>query len=395
MKGGDKVLIIGYHGMGNVGAELRLRVLVSDIRKANPRAEITIAKFKYQPMTRIKGTHYLLLNNVFTGVFETIKKIPKFDYVISGEGIPFVDFCGSGFIDYFLPVLYFAHLFGKKTACYSFDFDYMNHFHKWLAIKVLKNVDMLVVRTEKTYSVLKEDGIRKNLHLGTDSSLLFKIKKRETGGEKIGFCLKDFYCYPIKLKLFKRKKDCYHHPYYYSYTSKEKKEYKQFIREMAKLIDNLVEEDKKLIIQMIVMEVQMDYQIAKDIYNSVKNKKNVEIISRKTHTLMEIVSNFQNLNCLVAARYHAVVLGIRNKVPTLVLSTDERFDYFVQELGLKRFLIEVYKEKIDVKKIAEFIREENSNKKIFSEKISKKLPILEKRAKNNYKFLKKFFELPR
>jgi len=392
MKRGKRVLIIGYHGMGNVGAELRLRVLVKDIRKANPNADITIAKFRYQPMTKIEGTHYLLLNNVFTSVFETIKNLKRFDYLICGEGIPFVDFCGSGFVNYFLPVLYFAHLSGKKTACYSFDVDCMNDFHKWLAVKILKNVDMLVVRTKKTYDLLRESGIRKNLHLGTDSSLLFEIKKHRTRGKKIGFCLKDFYCYPIRLKLFKRKKDCYHHPYYYTYTNKEKKEYKQFVREMAKLIDILLEEDKKLIVQLIVMEVQMDYAITKKIYDSIKNKSRVEIISRKTHNLKQIISNFQNLKCLIAARYHAVVLGTRNKVPTLVLSTDERFDYFFQELGLKRFLIEVYKEKIDMKKIMEFIKEDNLNKKIFSEKVSEKLPILEKRAKQNYKFLKKLFQ---
>lgn len=378
--------------MGNVGAELRLRVLVDDIKRANPNADITIAKFRYQAMAKIKGTKYLLLNNVFTAVFETIKKIPKFDYVISGEGIPFVDFCGSGFIDYFLPVLYFSHLFGKKTACYSFDFDCMSDFHKWWAIKVLKKIDLLLVRTEKTYNFLKKNGVRKNLHLGTDSSLLFEVKKHKTRGEKIGFCLKDFYCYPIKLKLLKRKKDCYHHPYYYTYTSQEKVEYKQFVKEMAKLIDTLLEEDKRLVVQLIVMEVQMDYAITKHIYDFIKNKERVEIISKKTHSLNQIVANFQNLKCLIAARYHAVVLGIRNRIPTLVLSTDERFDYFFQELGLKRFLINVYKENIDVWKIMQFIKEENLNKKVFSEKVSEKLPILESRAKQNYRFLKKLFK---
>jgi hypothetical protein len=40
----------------------------------------------------------------------------------------------------------------------------------------------------------------------------------------------------------------------------------------------------------------------------------------------------------------------------------------------------------------EFIKEDNLNKKIFSEKVSEKLPILEKRAKQNYKFLKKLFQ---
>ncbi len=377
--------------MGNVGAELRLRVLVEDIKKAKPDADITIAKFKYHPMEKIKGIHYLLLNNVFTAVFQTIKEIPKFDYIICGEGIPFVDFCGSGFLDYFIPVLHFAHILGKKTACYSFDVDCMSNFHKWRTIGILKNIDLLVVRTKKTYDFLKKHGITKNLHIGTDSSLSFKIKKHEAKKEKIGFCLKDFYCYPIKIKLFKRKKDCYHHPYYYTYTSKEKVEYVQFVKEMANLIDTLLEEDKKLIVQLIVMEVQMDYEITKKIYDSLKHKNRVEIISRKTHNLKEIVSNFQNLKCLIAARYHAVVLGTRNKVPTLVLSTDERFDYFFQELGLKRFLIDVYRQEIDVGKIREFIREENLNKKVFSEKVSEKLPMLEKRARNNYKFLKKLF----
>ena len=377
--------------MGNVGAELRLQIIVDDIKKANPNADITICCFRYNLHSKIKGVHYLFLHNVFTAVLETVLRIPKFDYIICGEGIPFVDFCGSGFINYFLPVLNFAHILGKKTACYSFDIDHLSESHKKRVINILKDVDMLVTRTKKTYDFLKKHGFSKNLHLGTDTSLLFKTKERNTNDYRIGFCLKDFYCYPIKFRLLGKKENCYHYPYYYTYKNHGKRKYEKFISKIARVIDNLLEENKKLKINFIVMEDQMDYKTSRDIYDLLENRERVEIISRKNHNINEIVSSFSKLKCLIAARYHAVILGVRHKIPTLVLSTDERFDYFIQELGLDRFLIDIYKEEISMKEITDFIRENHKNRKIFSERISKKLPILEKRARENYKFLKSFF----
>ena len=60
----NRVLIIGYYGMGNAGAEVRLRVIIDDIKKANPNTDITIAAFKYSPITRLYDVKYLYLNNL-------------------------------------------------------------------------------------------------------------------------------------------------------------------------------------------------------------------------------------------------------------------------------------------------------------------------------------------
>jgi len=393
-KRGNRVLVIGYHGMGNVGAELRLKVIIEDIKKANPQADITIATFRYHPLNIIRGVKYLYLHNVFTSVFETILRLHKFDYVICGEGIPFVDFCGPGFIDYFIPILEFAHKLGKKTACYSFDLDSLNKRHRRRVIRTLKKVDLLIPRTKETYGYLKKYGVKDNLHLGTDTSLLFKTDYNRTCNDKIGFCLKDFYCYPIKFRLFGKRRNYYHYPYYYTYKNKGKLRYKKFVEQIAGMIDGFMEENKRLRVSLIVMEDQMDYKTSKDVYNLIKKRKRVELISRRNYSIKSIIDHISDLDCLVAARYHAVILGVRHRVPTFVLSTDERFDYFIKELGLKRFLIDVYKEKINTKELAKFIDNHKCNKEIFSEKISHKLPILKRRAEHNYKYLIKFFNSP-
>lgn len=387
-----RVLIIGYYGMGNVGSKMRLRVLVRDIRKVEKNADITIAAFKYDSIEKIKGVKYLYLKNPFTAVFGIITKISKFDYVICGEGIPFVDFCGPGFLYYFLPALYFANVFGKKTSCYSFDIDHLTKFHNWLTLKVLKKVDMLLVRTKKSEDFLKKNGVT-NVHLGTDTSLNFNIKRKRTKRKIIGFCLKDFYCYPIKLRLFGKKQNYYHYPWYYTYAKGGKRKYDEFVQKIAVIIKILLEEDKKLWIQLIVLEHQMDYKIAKDVYKSIKNKKRIEIISNKNYSLGKIKSTFSSLKSLIATRYHASLMSLEYGVPTLILSSDERFNYLVEELGLEKFLINIYEDDyLDMKKVLEFLKKQDSIKSVFSNRIKKIYPILKKRAKNNYKSLKNFFE---
>ena len=39
----SRVLVFGYYGMGNVGSEARLKVIIDDIKHASPEAEITVA----------------------------------------------------------------------------------------------------------------------------------------------------------------------------------------------------------------------------------------------------------------------------------------------------------------------------------------------------------------
>lgn len=390
---GNKVLVFGYFGMGNVGADIRLRVIIDDIKKANPEAEISVAGFKYNPIEKIKGIRYIYLHNVYTAVLEMVLfHLNKYDYIVNAEGIPFVDFCGKGFIDYFVSILLFSSILGKKTICYSFDIDHLTDLDNWLVKFVLERTDMLVTRTNKSYMVLKSLGLKHKIESGSDCSFIFKPKKEvpDLKNKKIGFCFKDFFCYPVKTKLFGKKEDCYHYPFYYEYKNSGKIKYKQFVEEMANLINYLISKGEK--IQFIINELQMDEKITKDIYAKIKKKNSVELISRKKKSLDEMKSNFKNLKCLIASRYHAVLLSLEYNIPIFVLSTDERFHYILDEFWLREYYTDVFREPIDYKEIIDFVEENETIRKEFKQKLKKKYPQHVKKAGENYKYLGKFFE---
>jgi polysaccharide pyruvyl transferase WcaK-like protein len=140
------VLIFGYYGMGNAGSDIRLQQIVKDVQKANPDARIAIATFKYYPLPEIEDVQIITLHSAFLGTWELLFYLPFYDVIINGEGIPYVDFSGSGFLGFFLPVLFFSNLLGKKTASYLFDVDHLSYLHNRLTQLVLQRTDLLVVR---------------------------------------------------------------------------------------------------------------------------------------------------------------------------------------------------------------------------------------------------------
>ena len=85
------------------------------------------------------------------------------------------------------------------------------------------------------------------------------------------------------------------------------------------------------------------------------------------------------------------MISLEYSIPTIILSSDERFDYLVDELGLEKFLIDIYEKNLDMKKILEFLRNPKSVKHVFSNRSKRIYPVLKKRAENNHKKLKSFF----
>ncbi len=383
--------------MGNLGSEVRLRVIIEDIKKAHPEAKITVATFGYNSIEKEEGVSYITLSNILTGVLELIAfHIWRFNYIINAEGIPFVDFCGKGFINFFVPILLASWMYRKKSLCYAFDVDRLSVVDNFLVRFALERTTMLVTRTTASRDVLKKIGLKHPVSVGSDCSFLFSPRKKYAFSKKkkIGFVFKDFFCYPIKIKLFGKKEDLYHYPFFYEYKNDGKKTCSDFKESMATLVSVVLSKHPTEEVQFIINEPQMDERITMDIYNKISRRlrKRIEIVSKKDKSLDYMKQNFKQLKYLVASRYHAVLLSLEYNVPTLVLSTDERFEYILKELRLQNYVIDVYNNGISSEQLLMFISKRNDSHKRFKSYVSNIYPSLVKRARKNYLFIKKFLE---
>lgn len=405
MKKEDKVLIFGYYGMSNVGSEARLQVIVDDVRKANPYAKIYVAGFNYYKEERLKCVNYVHIRSVSPfAIRKFILSLRKYDYIINGEGIPYVDFCGKGFLTFFLPILYWAKVFGKKTASYSFDIDRMTRMDSWFTKKVLDMTDLLVVRSPASLKELKRIGIHHRTCLTADCAYLFKglpegnisrkmesLTKRDAK-KRISVAVKDFFCYPVALRFVGRKEDIYQYPYYYTYADNGKERYRQFVDGFAAFIDRLVEEhDAEVFI--VIMEHMMDYKITREVYGSLKNKDAVTIVSGKEYTVSEIKAVLSSGDMTISARLHALILSLDSHIPLIGMSSDERFRYFFSQVRLKDFCIDADDPRFFTK-LDRLVERGFRHRKSIRRTLRKQARELKNLAKQNSVILKDFFQKP-
>lgn len=404
-----RILLFGYIGLGNVGAEIRLKVIVDEIRRARPDGEITILSFKVF-RSDIDGVKFVYIDDVFSEIPMVLDMIQKSDYLVCTEGIPFESVWGKGMLEYHWFIFFFGHIFKKKLISYSFDIDNLTRTEFMITKYVLENTDYLVSRTRDSCNMLKKIGLKHKIYLGSDCALRFHpdakkairdVKhnlKKSTGTEmietrKIGFCLKDYFGFPIKYRFFfKDKKEEFHDPFYFTYTKKGRAKRHDFIVQLSKMLNELLSDDGNLKIQLIVMELEADMQITREVYSRIHSKERIEIISMKNRTLEEIKLNFSDMDCLITTRLHALLLSLEYMIPVLSLSSDERLKYTLHEIGLRDYICEVRSAEVDeiIFKIRQFIDEQESNKVSFRKILRSTYKSFYLKSSKNYKYLKKF-----
>lgn len=370
------ILIFGYYGMGNAGSDIRLRQIVKDVYNANPEAHVTIAVFKYCPLPEIEDVQYITLHSAFLGTWELMFYLPFYDVIINGEGIPYVDFSGSGFLGFFLPILFLSNLFKKKTISYLFDIDNLSYLHNRLTKLVLQGTDLLVVRTKQSRNALKKIGITKKVFSGADASHLAPSRKLRKQ-KRVGFCFKDPYLYPVKVRPFGNKKYCFRYPLYYASSNKYKILRENFVSNMATAVDYFLVKHPKHRFSFIVMEKHMDEPITREIFKRVHHNNRIDI---KAYPDVDIKSELSTLQCLVTLRYHAMVMAMDFAVPVYAIATDRRFESFLRELDVKKNICS--HTKIKYKEIFSFF--ENPP----DQKIKEKIKERKKLASKNWKLLR-------
>ncbi|MFW6025109.1 MAG: polysaccharide pyruvyl transferase family protein [Candidatus Woesearchaeota archaeon] len=380
-----RLLIYGYYGTSNTGSDARLNQIIKDVKKLNKDIEISVAVFN-QYNESVIPNNIRIIKMPFIPIISTIYLMflsLKFDIIINGEGIPYTDFCGKGFLALFLPVLFFANHLNKFTVSYAFDIDKLTKLDTYITKKVLEKTNLLITRTKESYYEIKEMGIS-NVYLSADPAFLYKNNLNFKIEKKISFAIKDLYCYPIKFSLLGKKEDIYKYPYFYKYENKGKEKYNKFITDLTKLIEKL---SKNYKINLIAMEDFMDKKINQDLLKNLKNNSKVSFFSSKTNHPQKIKKELITSKLVISTRLHALILSTDNSIPFIGISNDERIDYFFKEYGLSDLCIN-YKIKDLIKEIEEKIDYTNTNYTDIKEIISSKTKKMKKRASFNHNILK-------
>jgi len=342
-----KVLMVGYNGANNTGAEALLMSDIEDVRAVlGTEAHITVPTLNESNLRRyLAESPTLRIASMPTLFFSAIRRLVKeSDLVLLAEGSTYMDTWGSPLLWLFLWATHCAAEMGKPCLAYAVDAGKLNPANEKRVRRVASRTDLIITRNQAAAGRLRDMGVTAPILTTADNAFTFQTREADQGWLKrewpravkagvVGLAPVNFYLFPGVMRLWGRREDCYKWPYYFSTSPERRATSETLARTYAVLADHIVERTGKAV-ALICME-QLDEAIARRVQGYMSHPDDARIFSAREHDASRMTVLLRNLDLLVTSRYHAAVLSLAAAVPQIAVGHDTRLDTLYQDLGLR------------------------------------------------------------
>lgn len=343
---GLRVLMLGYNGANNTGAEALLLADIEDVRAAaGPQAVITIPSLNPQNLRRyIKETSNLrIVPYSSVGLPKLRSLVRESDLVMLVEGSTYMDTWSSAMLWQYLWTTASAWEMGKPCLAYAVDAgDIKSAFNRQLVRSQASKTSLIITRADAAAGRLRRFGVTAPIEITADNAFNFNpdpadadLLSRiwpEAGSGVVGMALVDIYQWPVVIKPWGRREDCYKWPHYFSRSPGRRRATESLARCYAALADEMISAHGKHV-ALIGME-GLDEVFIRKVRGLMAFPEQVRIFSSNEYNASQLVSVLRGLELLITSRYHACVLSLAAQVPQIAVGHDLRLKTIYKELGL-------------------------------------------------------------
>lgn len=295
-----KILISGYYGFENFGDEAILVVLIRELKRIFPDAEIVVltSNIEYTETNyKLRAIDRMIMPHV-------IKEMKTADLLISGGGSLLQDVTSTLSIYYYLFIIYLAKLFGLKTFVYAQGIGPINKpLSRFLTGKILRGTNINTVRDNKSKELLNSLNVQAELTcdpvwlgLESENTNVFDSLGLDKHKKYIGVNLRPWPSVGM-LEL----------------------------QDLARAISSIAAEDNA---EVLIFPLQFDQDIDicthfSNILMMVAPTLNVTVIEQKL-TPKQWDDLIHNCNKLIAMRFHALVVALMHKIELFGISYDPK-----------------------------------------------------------------------
>ena len=311
-----KFLLAGYFGFGNFGDEAILKYAVAMLQYYYKEAPISIITQNPDLIAKEYG-----LNGIYRFDFKKIIfGIKNCDCLIFPGGSILQDITSIKSILYYLSLIWLGIIFKKKVIMISQGIGPIkNPLAQKLTQKLLKKVSFISARDEKSYELLHKNGIP--CELTADLIWAFTQKTSSKEGEQITV-------YGDISGAIDKQKVGIQLRNWFDLTEEK-------LQIIAKNTLKYFPEDEfnyKLICLQKNSDEESLIKLGK-IMHEMQPKAEIELcIPKNTDNTVELL---QNMDYMIAMRFHAGLCTINAEKPLLMLSYDPKTEEFCTELGLE------------------------------------------------------------
>src|SRR5689334_14343082 len=227
-----RVLLFGYSGANNTGAEALLLADIEDVRAVlGPQTVITIPSLDPPNSRRyIQETPNVRIARLPAFFFPALRRLAREnDLIMLGEGSTYMDTWSSIMLWAYLWATRCANTMGKPSLAYAVDAGEMKSaFNRWLVRREASKTSLIITRATAAAERLRAFGVTAPLEVTADNAFNYHPDPTDAGllarawpaagRNVVGMALVDFYQWPVIMKLWGPKKDCYRWPFYFTHS---------------------------------------------------------------------------------------------------------------------------------------------------------------------------------
>jgi polysaccharide pyruvyl transferase WcaK-like protein len=343
---GLRVLLVGYNGANNTGAEALLLADIEDVRAVlGPQAVITIPSLNPLNLRRyIKAGPNLHIVPLPTIFFSTLRRLVREnDLIMLVEGSTYMDTWASALLWAYLWSTRCAYSMGKPCLAFAVDAgEIKSALNRWLLRREASKTSLIITRAAAAAERLRALGVTAPIKVTADNAFSFRpdpadagLLSRvwpEAGSNVVGMALVDFYLWPAVMKPWGRKEDCYKWPYYFTRSPERARATEALARSYATLADEMITRYGKSV-ALIGME-ELDETLLRKVHGYMAHPDRARIFCSRVYNASQMVSILRGLELLLTSRYHACVLSLAAQIPQIAIGHDLRLKTIYQELGL-------------------------------------------------------------
>ncbi len=396
-----RILLVGYNGANNTGAEARLLTILKDIQDiCGAGAEIIIPTLNKKNLLRfVTETEQIKIVSIPPIFFRAVKRLIKqCDLVILVEGSCYMDTWTSALLWVFLYATHRAFKFKKPCLAYAVDTGSLTQFNKKRVKKCASKTNLIITRSYHAQKRLKELGVTAPITTTADNAFYYKMNPAHhkiltqlwphAKAPLAGMALVDFYKWPVVIRPWGTRQNCYKWPYYFSDSRARKQKSNLLARSYAQEADRIIRKYNYRI-ALICME-SLDQPFARQVFSLIHNKERVRIFSSSEYNVSQLAGILRSLDLLISSRYHACVLSMQAAVPLIGIGHDFRIQDLFKEIGIHdSYFINYTHKKYDSvlsEKVDTLLKDTQQQKQI----IQKAYGSLNSRALKNPVLLKSF-----
>ncbi len=346
----QKILLVGYNGANNTGAEAKLLVIIDEVRSVLPDACITVPSLNEANLRRyLQEGPNLKIKPVRPSTFpiDIHRLVKQNDLIMLAEGSTYMDTWGSALLWYYLLATRYAHSMKKPCIAYSVDAGTASRFNRWLIRREASKTNLILSRTKEAAERLHKLGVKAPIEVTADNAFAFRPKSQDhdilkhvwpEASHVVGIAAEDIYIWPVQIRPWGRKKYCYRWPYYYQHSKTCCQKSELLVDVMAVQADEIVEKYDKDI-ALLSME-GLDTAFTTKIQQHMKHADRTKVFSSTQYNASQMTGVLRSLDLLITSRYHAGVLSLPHQVPQTALGHDLRIKDLYTDLEVPELFVD-------------------------------------------------------